>query len=277
MLVLRSQFLRLCVVCVLALPGLSAAQAKPTVLASIEPLALIAKELLGDRANVETLLPKGANPHQYALNIRDLKKIRSAQLLLWNGPVLEPYLSKSFKSLALENVSFPELLGLHPDHAHRHDPHYWLGPQNALKMAAQISDRLMMDADVFEAFARRQNELMSKWHAKMAPHSQQGLGVYHDGYSHLLGAFDLSQLAAVSAGEGRPISVKERIQIQQALKGKASCLVAEPYSEAQAAEKVAQKLGLNVIWLDPLASDVEVGGYHDWLDALLTDLLMCFE
>ena len=43
--------------------------AKPLIVATIKPLALMAQSLVGDAVTVRTLLPASANPHAQALSI----------------------------------------------------------------------------------------------------------------------------------------------------------------------------------------------------------------
>ncbi|MCV6627816.1 MAG: metal ABC transporter substrate-binding protein [Cellvibrionaceae bacterium] len=248
---------------------------KPLVVASIEPLALIAKELLGEQANVKTLLPDGANPHQYALKISDLALIRQADMVFWNGPVLEPFLAKPLARWKVTELSFTEVLGIDLHEHVDHDPHYWLGPKNALAFARAGAAKLGLSPAAVAGFEQAHQDLLDDWLGQFK--GKPGLLVYHDGYSHLLLDFELKQLAAVSAGEGVAMSVSKRLQLQGLAKSKAACMLAEPYSEAVQAEKLAAQLGLAPVWMDVLASHTQAPGYHSWMAELLLQLRSCFK
>ncbi|GAA6151464.1 metal ABC transporter substrate-binding protein [Pseudoteredinibacter isoporae] len=266
-----SSLQRLVLLFLMALPASWADEEKPKVLASIEPLAKIARELLGDSAEVEVLLPAGANPHQYALKISDLARIKSASLLIWNGPGLEPYLSVAVDKTDVAHINFQSDTshnsGLHED------PHYWLSPRRASAMAAAMAQHLNLSEQQLQAYQDEQDALLKRWQARLAG---KKLAVYHDGYDHLAKPFGLEVLAAVSAGEGKGISIAKRIQLKSQLKA-ASCLLAEPYSEAERARQLASQEGLKLVWVDPLANEGGESFYHPWMESMMSNLSHCFD
>ena len=106
-----------------------------TVMASVKPLSFIAAELLANVAEVETLLPDGASPHDFALRPSDRKRLNNTELLIWVGPEIEPYLEKVIDASKVEHVAMLEEHGdddhkdhdheeeHHKDHAHEEDHH----------------------------------------------------------------------------------------------------------------------------------------------------------
>jgi len=266
-----SSLQRLLLLFCLGLPASWAEGEKPVVLASIEPLAKIARELLGDQAKVDVLLPAGANPHQYALKISDLGRIKSASLLIWNGPALEPYLQRAIAKTAVADVHFEDSQLAHTE-LHR-DPHYWLSPLQAMLMAEGIVEKLALPASALQSYKAGQLALLERWREPLAAKS---VAVYHDGYSHLAEAFDINVVAAASAGEGKGISLAKRLELREQLRD-APCLLAEPYSEANRAKRLAEQEGLPLVWLDPLANSSAEQLYHPWMEAMLTQLSGCFK
>jgi len=90
-----------------------------TVMASIKPLTLIANELLTNVAEVDTLLPDGASPHDFALRPSDRKRLNNTDLLIWVGPEIEPYLEKVIDASKVEHMA---MLNVHDDHkGHDHE------------------------------------------------------------------------------------------------------------------------------------------------------------
>ncbi len=72
-----------------------AASASPlSIVTTIKPLALIVNDIAGPRANVDVLLPTNASPHDYALKPSDIKKLKTADMVVWVGPELELFLEK---------------------------------------------------------------------------------------------------------------------------------------------------------------------------------------
>ncbi len=138
-------------------PTVAGATAKPQVLASIKPLALIAQEVAGDLAVVETLLPVTASAHDYPLKMSDHRRLQDADLVLWVGPELETFLARPLAKLPAQKIMTSyQLAGLfwpepvdhdhvHTSHDHHHggrDPHIWLDPRNAGVIARELAQRL---------------------------------------------------------------------------------------------------------------------------------------
>lgn len=99
---LNISFLRsLCVFIFVATWSSTGASAKPntselppTILVSIEPIALIVKDLVGESAHVQTLLSAGASPHHFQLKVSDRKNLLQADMLIWVGEDMERFLEK---------------------------------------------------------------------------------------------------------------------------------------------------------------------------------------
>ncbi|GAB3111062.1 hypothetical protein GCM10027217_39060 [Pseudomaricurvus hydrocarbonicus] len=63
-----------------------------TIVTSIQPLSLMAKAVVGDHVDVTNLLQPGQTPHDFAFKVSDRQRLERADLLLWVGEALEPYL-----------------------------------------------------------------------------------------------------------------------------------------------------------------------------------------
>jgi zinc transport system substrate-binding protein len=135
----------------IVLPFTPATQAKPLVLSSLKPLTLIAQEITGSAAAVDSLLPATASHHNYPLKMSDHARLQQADVILWVGPELESFLQKPLANLPsakiitaydLANMNWPaESAGAHGHH-HAHDPHLWLDPRNAILVAQALTAKL---------------------------------------------------------------------------------------------------------------------------------------
>lgn len=259
-------------------------EAKPQVVASIKPLALIAQAVAGSRAEVETLLPIAASPHDYPLKVSDHRRLRAADLVLWVGPELESFLQRSLANLpahkimaaySLSGLNWPEAAD-HPAEAeHQHsggDPHLWLDPRNAaviaLAVAAKLAELDPAAAEDYRANAQRfsasleqlDRDLMQQMH----PLKHQGFAVYHEGYGHFVHRYSLRQLGYVTYSPERRPGARHLKELQTILEAEGKCMFVEPYYKVEAAESMAKSLGLRIGTLDPIGNQ-QVSSYTELL------------
>jgi zinc transport system substrate-binding protein len=133
--------------------GLALAQAP--VVATTPILASIAGEVAGNRFQVESVIPMGADPHAFDLRPSVALQISQARLLIANGLGLEPYLPK-LRNLLPRGARVVELaprmpdpvcglLGLREKGVHLHgdcDPHMWLDPAYGVRYAEELAKEL---------------------------------------------------------------------------------------------------------------------------------------
>ena len=142
------------------------------VLASVHPLALVAASVVNsDR--LQTLLPAGTSPHDFALRPSDVDRLQEADVILWTGPVAEPYLSGFARRwpdktwIDLSKLATPE---------QPRDPHYWLSVPVVLKAQAALADALGKDAS---GFARQVERAVLYSDQVLAPVKDRGFFVFH--------------------------------------------------------------------------------------------------
>ncbi|WP_062058390.1 zinc ABC transporter substrate-binding protein [Cellvibrio sp. OA-2007] len=276
----------------LALP----AQAKLQVLASIKPLALIAQEVVGDQADVITLLPITASPHDYPLKMSDHRNLRNADLVLWIGPEMESFLARPLGNLPVEKViTSYQLPGLnwpaieqdddhhHTNHAHTDkDPHLWLDPRNAVVIARALATRLAQlqpqSAVKFQANAQRfalsVQALDKQLAAQLNPVKTVGFAVYHEGYGHFVGRYGLHQVAYVTYTPERRPGAKHLKELREVLANEGRCLFMEPHYKVQGLEGMVTTLNLGIGLLDPIG-DQQVSSYQQLLQQLSQSFLTC--
>nr|WP_310616317.1 zinc ABC transporter substrate-binding protein ZnuA [Pantoea cypripedii] len=151
--------------------------ASAAVVASIKPIGFIAAAIADGVTPVEVLLPDGASEHDYALRPSDVKRIKNADLVVWVGPEMEAFLTKSAAELpANKNLEIADLAGVKPllitgaddddEHDHAHDQahgaadsadhdaadehhhgqfnmHLWMSPEIARQSAVAIHGKLL--------------------------------------------------------------------------------------------------------------------------------------
>lgn len=210
----------------------------PEVLVDTPPLHSIAASVMEGVGMPTLLLPPGASPHSYALRPSDATAIARAELILWVGPALTPWLTAPLETLGAEaqqvslldsdgwerlplrdDPAFFANDGHDHDHAHDHDhgdedeadtdPHAWLDPLVAAAWAGSIAQILGdMDPENAETyasnasqFATQMAELIATTTADLAPLSGLSFVVPHDAFQYFEVRFDLPALGAITLSD----------------------------------------------------------------------------
>lgn len=84
----------------LFLLGFTPALAAPKVAVDIEPLQSIVARVMQGMGEPGLILPPGASPHGYALRPSDARLLEGADLVIWAGPALDPWMADPVASLA---------------------------------------------------------------------------------------------------------------------------------------------------------------------------------
>lgn len=120
----------------------AAETARPNIVVTYSVLGSVVADLVGDAADVTTLIPDGQDPHDFQPSARDIEAINNADIVVSNGLDFEEGLVDVLASATDSGVSV-YMIGEHitvrepeEDHAeegHAHgagDPHLWLSPMS---------------------------------------------------------------------------------------------------------------------------------------------------
>lgn len=133
---------------------LAATAAAELTVASFHPLVTdLAKQVGGDRVTALAVVTTKDNPHTYQPTASDLKKIRTANLVLVSGKGLEPYLDVLQDNLSSGQrvievgrkipsilITAGDLFVCCPAHSQGSiDPHWWHSPDNMSRAASILA------------------------------------------------------------------------------------------------------------------------------------------
>ncbi|EGU47235.1 hypothetical protein VII00023_13457 [Vibrio ichthyoenteri ATCC 700023] len=281
----------------LALTSAVAMAQEPVVLTSIKPIQMITQELMVDIGKPDVLLNSNASPHDYALRPSDVKKVASADLVIWFGHDLEPFLEKVVEKQEhvlelskIDGLSLREFAAGHADHDGHdhgsHDPHFWLGVQPTQQVAKAITESLkQLDAEhaaQYEINYQRFTQQLTAQHTqiveRLAPVKQVGYFVFHDAYGYFEQDYDLNHLGHFTVSPDRKPGAKTLIRIRSALADKqAKCVFTEPQFTPAVVESVVRGSESKVGVLDPVASQIEVkkGSYFTFIDQMASNFVTC--
>ena len=270
-----------------------------TILTSIKPIQMITNELTLGVTTPDVLLGTNASPHDYALRPSDVKRIHQADLVIWFGPDLEPFLEKVLASqsnvLTLSSVDQLKLRAFseeehHDDDGHHHhgthDPHFWLGVAQAKTVAHAIAQKLItLDPKhraTYEANLAQFDQHLAQTDKQIAQQltaiKHKPYYVFHDGYAYFEQHYGLNNLGHFTVSPERKPGAKTLIHIRQALAGgDIQCVFAEPQFQPAVIESVVRGTPANIGILDPLATTIPLnaGSYFAFLKSLATSYSDC--
>ncbi|MEH0666521.1 zinc ABC transporter substrate-binding protein ZnuA [Vibrio scophthalmi] len=267
------------------------------IIASIKPIQLISYELTLGINEPDVLLAANTSPHDYALRPSDVRRINQADLIIWFGPELEPFLDKILEGRdnvltlsKIDDLPLREYQGDHHDHDGHdhgsHDPHFWMGVDTASQVAKAISAKLIeidpsqqaayqANLAQFEARLRQQHNEIA---AQLSKVKDQGYYVFHDAYGYFEEDYGLNQLGFFTVSPERKPGAKTLIAIRQALsKKEAKCVFSEPQYTPAVVESVTRNTDVNQGVLDPIGADivVEAGGYFNFMQQMADSFEQC--
>lgn len=202
--------------------------------------------------------------HDYTLNVRQVRAAEAADLIVISGAGLEDFMEDILLGKDVINSAVGiGLLECHHDHDHDHgheeDAHIWLSPECALLMAQNIctglTARYPQHADTFDANLKKllsDIEAVNAYgQAQLSQLSCRELVTFHDGFSYLADAFNLTILRAIEEESGSEASaheLKELIDLVRSHELKA--IFTERSGSVSAAGIIAGETGATVYNLD---------------------------
>lgn len=133
-----------------------------SVVASFSVLGEIVEAVGGERVAVTTIVPVGADPHDYEPRPSDVAAIAGAAVTFDNGLGLSPWLRPLRVQAGGSVADVGQVVGdaVATDASGRPDPHVWLDPQLMAEVGDVVAD-VLADADPAgaEGYAQRAREL----------------------------------------------------------------------------------------------------------------------
>ena len=264
----------------------------PKVLVSIKPLALIAAAITDTVTTPDQLLEPGTSPHDYALRPSDVRKLATADIVFWVGEDLETFLRNPLdhhvdkkRSIALmesPNVQVENFLSadkedveqalkrLAASHGHEHglhDPHIWLGPDNAMAIARTMMQSLS-EIDQKNASTYQSNYLrfVDRLKATDAANQEmlkdlhnQGFFVFHDAWGYFTRHYGLHVIDVFTISPELSPGARHMVELRQELVDAGhTCVFREPQFRPAYLDTMINNLNVKVGVIDPLATDYDL-------------------
>lgn len=250
-------------------PFSAGAKSKPTVVVTIAPQAAFVREVAGDRVNIVTVLPPGANHETYSPPPQDMVQMSNAALYLALG--LPPERSNILPKLTEMNRNM-KIIDVQNEVAQKYtprfyapddqDPHIWLSPKRAILMVELTARELSLldpaNRELYATNARRyvgQIETAAREARELlSPMANRTFIVYHPAFGYFAEDFNLTMVALEEEGkEADPRRMREIIDLARE-KGIKIIFYQEDIDGRQS-RTFAEELGGRAEKISPMASD----------------------
>ncbi|MEM4555038.1 MAG: metal ABC transporter substrate-binding protein [Candidatus Anstonellaceae archaeon] len=230
-----------------------------------------AREVGKDKVEVRSILPGGTNPHSFEPSPVEMTTIQSADIFIYNGAGLEPYVGK----IRFENTTVVEAsakLNLEKDEEHGgYDPHVWLDPTMAAKQVEVIAEAFSkvdpQNSDYYRQNAQKYiAELLAldnEIEIEVKNFKKKGYIGFHPSFTYFNKKYGLEYYAVVEEFAGDEPSAGELAKLVRIAREKnVSAIFAEPFLDSRAAQVIAKEIGAEVLYLDTMHSKTNLSkGY----------------
>jgi zinc/manganese transport system substrate-binding protein len=249
-----------------AVSSVAEAQQKLKVVASFSILADMAREVGGERIEVQSLVGANGDAHAFQPTPSDARAVSQASVLIVNGLGFEGWLdrlqrSSGFKGKVVVASDRVTALAQNSDgHGHKHkaaDPHAWQDLANGNIYVDNIA-RGLSDADAAnaafykeraQAYKQRLSALDAKLRSEFAamPKDKRRVITSHDAFAYFGKAYDITFIpAAGSGGDGQPSAKQIAALIAQVRKENVKALFLENMSNAKLIEQIGRDAGASI-------------------------------
>jgi ABC-type Zn uptake system ZnuABC Zn-binding protein ZnuA len=283
------------------------AASKLQIMTATTDLASLAQEVGGDRVDVESIARGYQDPHFVDAKPSFLLKLKRADLLIVVGLELEigwlpPLITQSTNPKIqvgapgyLDASRFARILEIPSGQVTRAEgdvhplgnPHYWLDPENGLRIAKGISDKLseMRPGDAayfaqrYADFEQRLKQADQRWLQEMKPYEGRKIVTYHRSWPNFAEHFHLNVVGYVEPRPGIPPSPQHTVElIQQMKRDNVKVIVVEPYFDLKTPNAIARETGGQVLVLPPsVGGEKEITDYFKLFDYDIAKLKQAFE
>ena len=277
----------------------------PAIVADTPVTASLVQQVLGDLGQPVLLLDKGADPHDFQLRPSQARALQDADLLIWVGPELTPWLDRAATQIAPQKQlsllpaspvkrSYDAAAAHdHDDHSaedHDHaslDPHAWLDPQNGAAWLDAIAARLA-EADPDHAATYRANAEAAQTTLAdrdaaltqlLAPAKGKPLVTFHDAYGYFTDHYGLTPAIAVTLGDATAPSAARIREVQDQITATgAVCAFPEATQPTRLIEDLTAGTNLRIgEALSPEGAELDIGAglYGALLDQMGQRIAAC--
>jgi zinc/manganese transport system substrate-binding protein len=283
------------------------AAGKIQVMTATTDLAALTREVGGDKIEVESIARGYQDPHFVDAKPSFLLKLKHADLLIVVGLELEigwlpPLITQSTNPKIqvgapgyFDASRFARILEIPTGQVTRAEgdvhplgnPHYWLDPENGLRIAKGITDKLSemrpseaaYFAQRYADFEQRIKQADQRWLAEMKPYAGRKIVTYHRSWPNFAEHFHLYVVGYVEPRPGIPPSPQHTVElIGQMKRDNIRVICVEPYFDLKTPNAIGRETGAQVVVLMPsVGGEKEITDYFKLFDYDIAKLRQAFD
>ena len=246
---------------------------------SLEIFADMVRNVAGDHADVQALLPSGADTHTYELPPNRVARVARADITFINGLGLEEASEDVIRNSASGPVieladGLPVLDAGDEDDQSGGNPHLWLNVQLAARYVETIRDALIELDPVgradYQSNAKAYLDELAVLDEEFVvaveaiPAENRKLVTFHDAYPYMAERYGLEVIAVVIRSPGQEPSAQAIADLVRDIEG-LPAVFKEPQFNAEVLELAAEDTGVQVL---DLLSDAYVDGVDSYVELM---------
>jgi zinc transport system substrate-binding protein len=279
-----------------------AAAEGPDVVASFYPLQFVTQRIAGDRAQVTSLTPPGAEPHDLELEPQDVAAVTEADLVVYlKGfqPAVDEAVAGEGGDAGVDVTPAArlDLAAVPEDHegeaeaeggaegeaegAAGRDPHFWLDPTRLAAVADLVADRLAgVDAEGAATYRANAEKLRAELEALdgelragLATCTNKDLVTSHQAFGYLAQRYGLTQVGITGLSPDAEPQPADLARVTDFVRQhQVRTIYYETLVSPAIARTVAGETGARTAVLDPLEGLTEDSDGEDYLAVMRSNL-----
>lgn len=265
--------------------------------ATIFPLYDLTKQIGGEKVDVKLIIEPGASPHTFEATPSLVKDLEGVEVIFSIGHLVDDWAADllvdkdktelvvvdhgiELKAFAEEEEHDHEHEdGDHEEEEHDHehgdvDPHYWLAPDNAVKIANNIYEKLSQEdpenkdyyKENLDAFVKQIEYKNIEWHNKVDSIENKEIVVFHDAWAYFADYFGFDIVASFEPFPGKEPTPSYLIDLQADInEHNIKAIFVEPQLSKSSLETLANDLNVKIGTMDPLGG---VSGRDTYIDLI---------
>jgi len=277
---------------------------KLQIVTTFYPMYYFTQKVAGSSANVELLIPNGAEPHDWEPTAKDMAKIQDADMFIYNSRYFESWTEKVLKSIddsdltVVEASKGIEMMNAleseeehHSDHASSKDPHVWLSPVLAQQEVDTISKAIkQLDPKNKNQYEKNAEDFKSQlvnldqlYKESVDQAKKKEFVTQHAAFGYLAKQYGLTQIPIAGLSPDVEPTLGKLKELTEVTKKKhVKVIYFEGLTSSKVAQTLANEIGAKTEVLNPLEGltkeEQEKGlDYIDVMEKNLDALKLSFE